>query len=103
MMCVTGWWLELRLGPTLFGRKVTVYTNLPEEGRAFSRKQYRALTWSSVANDDTAKYCRLLLTTPGSYHYYFHYDDRWVKIYKFFFLPMVENYCERMNGKIYYF
>uniref|UniRef100_A0A1B6F753 Glycogen debranching enzyme n=1 Tax=Cuerna arida TaxID=1464854 RepID=A0A1B6F753_9HEMI len=70
-----GWWVELRLGPTLFGRKVTVYTNLPEEGKPFSRKQYRALTWSTSSSDDTAKYCRLHLTAPGSYHYYFHYDD----------------------------
>lgn len=68
----------MRLGPSLFGRKVTVYCNQPLEGQVFSRNQYRALPWLNNTHDDTARYCRLELSTPGSFHYYFHYDDRYL-------------------------
>lgn len=77
-LCESGWWVELRVGPSLFGRKVTAYTNLPEEGKPFSRKQYRALSWTTTSGDSTSKFCRLPLNVPGSYHYYFVYDDRWL-------------------------
>ncbi|XP_075221320.1 glycogen debranching enzyme isoform X2 [Lycorma delicatula] len=70
-----GWTLDLRVGPTLFGRKITVYCNIPAGDAQFFRNQYRALTWEGAAHDDTARYCRVHLGNSGSFHYYFIYDD----------------------------
>lgn len=74
-----GWCVDLRLGPSLFGHKVTVFCNLPEEGQAFQRHQYRKLDWLNLTTDETLQYCRLKLSAPGSFHYYFCYDDSDIK------------------------
>lgn len=70
-----GWCLDLRLGPSLYGCKVTVFCNLPEEGQAFQRHHYRKLSWLNLTTDKTLQYCRLKLHAPGSFHYYFCCDD----------------------------
>ncbi|RZF42594.1 hypothetical protein LSTR_LSTR001389 [Laodelphax striatellus] len=69
-----GWSVDLRLGPSLFGRHVTVYTNAPADSAPFVRSQYKALAWQGSQSDDTARFCRIVLTAPGSFHYYFTYD-----------------------------
>ena len=69
--------LEFRLGPTLLGHRVKVYTNCPEAGDdavKFCRTSYRVLEWrrdSDNANDDTAVFIDLELTRSGSFRFYF--------------------------------
>lgn len=77
---VPGWSLEFRLGPSLFGQKVTIYTNVPNEGEAFSRSNYQALAWLNPTASDDSLTCTLKITKSGSYHYYFVCDGKYVKI-----------------------
>ncbi|KAK7868484.1 hypothetical protein R5R35_001895 [Gryllus longicercus] len=75
-----GWWLHLRLGPSLFGRKVRVFCNLPSKvEEPFERTQYRALSWqhdsSTSSTDDSSTYIEIFMSRPGSFHYYFTYSD----------------------------
>uniref|UniRef100_A0A672JG74 Glycogen debranching enzyme n=1 Tax=Salarias fasciatus TaxID=181472 RepID=A0A672JG74_SALFA len=65
--------LQFRLGPTLQGREVRVYTNYPTNGYKFNRLQFHPLDWvyPNSQKDDCDKYCRLDLTVAGSYQYYF--------------------------------
>ena len=68
--------LEFRLGPTLLGHRVKVYTNCPEAGAAkFCRTSYRVLEWrrdsDDGANDDTAVFIDLELSRSGSFRFYF--------------------------------
>uniref|UniRef100_A0A672HTK6 Glycogen debranching enzyme glucanotransferase domain-containing protein n=1 Tax=Salarias fasciatus TaxID=181472 RepID=A0A672HTK6_SALFA len=68
-----GFELQFRLGPTLQGREVRVYTNYPTNGYKFNRLQFHPLDWvyPNSQKDDCDKYCRLDLTVAGSYQYYF--------------------------------
>ncbi|KAJ7395271.1 glycogen debranching enzyme [Pitangus sulphuratus] len=68
-----GFELQFRLGPTLQGKPVTVYTNYPAPGEAFDRHKFRTLSWHNPAGkeDDSDKYCKLDLQISGSYQYYF--------------------------------
>ncbi|KAF7652312.1 hypothetical protein LDENG_00098520 [Lucifuga dentata] len=68
-----GFELQFRLGPTLQGRPVHVYTNYPAKGHKFDRLTFRPLDWVYLngQEDDSDKYCRLDLTVAGSYQYYF--------------------------------
>lgn len=74
-----GWVLQLRPGPTLLGRAVSVFTNHPEDpSDGFTRSRYRRLRWMSDSRnkgDDTALYVEVILSMPGSFHYYFTYED----------------------------
>ncbi|KAJ7408776.1 hypothetical protein WISP_118700 [Willisornis vidua] len=68
-----GFELQFRLGPTLQGKPVTVFTNYPASGEVFDRHKFRALSWHNPAGkeDDSDKYCKLDLQISGSYQYYF--------------------------------
>ncbi|KAK4310829.1 hypothetical protein Pmani_017632 [Petrolisthes manimaculis] len=74
-----GWVLQLRPGPSLLGRAVSVFTNHPEDpSEGFTRSRYRRLRWMSDSRnkgDDTALYVEVTLSMPGSFHYYFTYED----------------------------
>ncbi|XP_050699326.1 glycogen debranching enzyme-like isoform X6 [Eriocheir sinensis] len=75
-----GWILQLRPGPTLQGRHVSVFTNHPERPEeGFTRTKYRRLHWKSDSHnkgDDTALYVEVALVMAGAFHYYFSYEDR---------------------------
>lgn len=68
-----GYELQFRLGPTLQGKHVHVYTNYPLEGQRFDRLKFHALDWVNPTGreDDSDKYCKLDLEIAGSYQYYF--------------------------------
>ncbi|KAM9238355.1 glycogen debranching enzyme isoform 3-T3 [Leptosomus discolor] len=68
-----GFELQFRLGPTLQGKPVTVYTNYPASGEVFDRHKFRTLSWHNPTGkeDDSDKYCKLDLQISGSYQYYF--------------------------------
>ncbi|KDR16306.1 Glycogen debranching enzyme, partial [Zootermopsis nevadensis] len=74
-----GWQLQFRLGPSLFGRKVTVYCNHPEEVEEdYVRNRYRPLRWESDEDthtgDHTSSFAEVAIRRAGSFHYYFIYD-----------------------------
>lgn len=74
VICVKpGFELQFRLGPTLQGKNVRVYTNYPPEGQKFDRMKFHALEWVNPTGreDDSDKYCKLDLEVAGSYRYYF--------------------------------
>ncbi|XP_037601329.1 glycogen debranching enzyme isoform X4 [Cebus imitator] len=68
-----GFELQFRLGPTLQGKAVTVYTNYPFPGETFNREKFRSLDWENPTEreDDSDKYCKLNLQQSGSFQYYF--------------------------------
>ncbi|XP_050816886.1 glycogen debranching enzyme isoform X2 [Gopherus flavomarginatus] len=72
-----GFELQFRLGPTLQGKHVTVYTNYPASGELFCRRKFRALSWHNPTGreDDSDKYCKLDLQISGSYQYYFSHEN----------------------------
>ncbi|XP_053603151.1 glycogen debranching enzyme isoform X2 [Plodia interpunctella] len=94
-----GCYLQFCPGPSLFGRKVFLYTNYVmsdnqednnSEQAEFVRNQYYGLEWrraaagadagaaslgAGVLVDDTDLYCELKLARAGSFHYYFVYDN----------------------------
>ncbi|XP_007422039.1 glycogen debranching enzyme isoform X1 [Python bivittatus] len=73
-----GYELQFRLGPTLQGKHVTVYTNYPAAGELFDRHKFRCLTWHNPTGkeDDSDKYCKLDLQISGSYQYYFTHENQ---------------------------
>ncbi|XP_044288195.1 glycogen debranching enzyme isoform X1 [Varanus komodoensis] len=73
-----GFELQFRLGPTLQGKHVTVYTNYPAPGETFDRHKFRCLSWHNPTGreDDSDKYCKLDLEISGSYQYYFCQEDQ---------------------------
>ncbi|XP_035512003.1 glycogen debranching enzyme, partial [Morone saxatilis] len=72
-----GFELQFRLGPTLQGKEVQVYTNYPAKGHKFDRLKFCPLDWvyPNGREDDSDKYCRLDLTVAGSFQYYFSCGD----------------------------
>ncbi|XP_060940670.1 glycogen debranching enzyme [Limanda limanda] len=72
-----GFELQFRLGPSLQGRRVLLYSNYPIEGERFERNKFRVLAWSypTGRQDDSDKFCSLDLKTAGSYQYYFGHGD----------------------------
>uniref|UniRef100_A0AAY4AWI4 Glycogen debranching enzyme n=1 Tax=Denticeps clupeoides TaxID=299321 RepID=A0AAY4AWI4_9TELE len=68
-----GFELQFRLGPTLQGRAVRVYTNYPAQGQKFDRSRFRSLEWINPTRGeaDSEKFCKLDLEVAGSYQYYF--------------------------------
>lgn len=81
-MCTLGWYLEFRLGASLFGYDVIVYTNIPTEGCQFDRKTYRRLEWirewssDDINNDDSSLSCLLQMNQAGSFHYYYEHKGQ---------------------------
>ncbi|KAL8178320.1 UNVERIFIED_CONTAM: hypothetical protein K2H54_041583, partial [Gekko kuhli] len=73
-----GFELQFRLGPTLQGKHVTVYTNYPASGEVFDRHKFRSLSWHNPTGkeDDSDKYCKLDLQTSGSYKYHFSHEGQ---------------------------
>lgn len=73
------WFLQFRIGPSLFGRKVALYCNYPKENAEFVRDNYRLLKWRQEAgcenSDDTASYAEIFINRAGSFHYYFTYEN----------------------------
>lgn len=72
------WVLEFRLGPSLFGQEVKIFTNVPSPGKLFSRRTYELLTWDNPSSDDDTLSCRLQMTKFGSFHYYFQCNSEYV-------------------------
>ncbi|XP_028825422.1 glycogen debranching enzyme-like isoform X1 [Denticeps clupeoides] len=72
-----GFELQFRLGPTLQGRAVRVYTNYPAQGQKFDRSRFRSLEWINPTRGeaDSEKFCKLDLEVAGSYQYYFGCGD----------------------------
>ncbi|KAK4875160.1 hypothetical protein RN001_011582 [Aquatica leii] len=77
------WILQFRLGPSLFGRKVSLYCNYPEnkDGKLgeFNRNRYFLLPFKQDEGcsnaDDTALYTEINVKMAGSFHYYFVYEN----------------------------
>ncbi|MGH0155090.1 UNVERIFIED_CONTAM: hypothetical protein FKN15_038767 [Acipenser sinensis] len=69
----SGYELQFRLGPTLQGKTVNVYTNYPSPGEKLNRQAFRTLEWINPAGreDDSDKFCKLDLAVAGSYEYHF--------------------------------
>ncbi|MGH0153006.1 UNVERIFIED_CONTAM: hypothetical protein FKN15_047322 [Acipenser sinensis] len=68
-----GFELQFRLGPTLQGKAVNVYTNFPSPGEKLNRRAFRTLEWINPTGreDDSDKFCKLDVTVAGSYEYHF--------------------------------
>lgn len=74
------WILQFRLGPSLLGRRISLYTNYPEKSNVeFKRTRYQQLKWNQDEGcknaDDTASYAEIVVNIAGSFHYYFTYED----------------------------
>ncbi|XP_075473238.1 glycogen debranching enzyme isoform X1 [Ascaphus truei] len=69
-----GFELQFRLGPTLQGKDVTVFSNYPTPGGAYERQTFRPLPWQNPTGreDDSDKFCQLDLQIAGSFQYQFH-------------------------------
>lgn len=68
-----GWVLQFRLGPSLFGRKITLLTDYPT-------RRYEQLEWRQDEGchhaDDTASYAEIVAEFAGSFRYSFRCSDR---------------------------
>lgn len=75
----TNWILQFRLGPSLFGRKINLYCNYPQDNVNFNRTKYQKINWSQeegcTHSDDTASFAEIAVKLPGSFHYYYVYDN----------------------------
>ncbi|XP_068096067.1 glycogen debranching enzyme isoform X1 [Hyperolius riggenbachi] len=73
-----GFELQFRLGPTLQGKDVAVYTNYPLPGAACDRHAFRRLEWQNPAGreEDSDKFCSLDLKTAGSFQYRFDHSGQ---------------------------
>uniref|UniRef100_A0A8D0HDZ7 Glycogen debranching enzyme n=1 Tax=Sphenodon punctatus TaxID=8508 RepID=A0A8D0HDZ7_SPHPU len=73
-----GFELQFRLGPTLQGKNVTVYTNYPASGEVFNRHKFRSLSWHNPTGreDDSDKFCKLDLQVSGSYHFIYSRNEK---------------------------
>lgn len=74
------WIIQFRLGPSLLGRRVSLFTNYPENPNVeFKRTRYHQLKWHQDEGcknaDDTASFAELVAKMAGSFHFYFTYDD----------------------------
>ena len=71
------WNVHFKLGPSLFGQKVTIFTNCPlKADEAFDRNKYRELNWvhNQTCSDDSSQYCEIKAWLSGSFNYYFTVD-----------------------------
>lgn len=69
-----GFELQFRLGSTLQGRDVTVYTNYPSPGGTFDRETFYPLQWHNPTGreEDSDKLCKIDLQIAGSFQYRFN-------------------------------
>ncbi|XP_075038622.1 glycogen debranching enzyme isoform X1 [Mixophyes fleayi] len=69
-----GFELQFRLGPTLQGKDVTVFSNYPPKGGKFDRETFHPLQWHNPTGreEDSDKFCKLDLQIAGSYQYRFN-------------------------------
>ncbi|XP_065569335.1 glycogen debranching enzyme-like [Artemia franciscana] len=70
--------LQFRLGPSLFGKNIKLFCNLPVKDAEFLRDGYRLLQWMSDCtntSDDTALFIDLETNLSGSFHFYFTYGS----------------------------
>lgn len=78
-----GWTLHFTLGPSLFGKKVSIYINYPENiSDDFQRNKYQKLPLKSQSInkfDDTSLYAEITFELTGSFHYYFVYENSQTK------------------------
>ncbi|XP_024943750.1 glycogen debranching enzyme [Cephus cinctus] len=58
-----GFQIQFRLGPSLLGRTVDIFTNHPPNGQTFERHTYYQLQWTNES-------ANLQLAAAGSFHYY---------------------------------
>ena len=69
-----GWTILFKLGASLLGKKVKLYTNYPIiEKELFKRLKYHEVAWKHEGankKDDTCKLAKVLLLLSGSFHYY---------------------------------
>ncbi|GAB6025571.1 hypothetical protein CHUAL_011301 [Chamberlinius hualienensis] len=74
-----GWILRFRLGPSLFGRELQVWTNHPEDSQgSHDRHKFRLLSWkcdSSNKDDDTAIFTDINIVIAGPFQYYYTLKD----------------------------
>lgn len=72
------WIIQFRLGPSLFGRKINLYCNYPQDAN-FNRTKYQLIKWTQEEgckhSDDTASFAEITVKIPGSFHYYYTYDN----------------------------
>lgn len=86
-MFYVGWYIEFRLGPSLFGREINIYTNIPVEGLEFDRKIYNRLEWvrewssDDITNDDSSLSCLLQMNKAGSFHYYYEHKGQKLNLF----------------------
>ena len=69
------WILQFRLGPSLLGQTVALYTNYPVNNgsQGFERQTYSLLEWCSDSDnkaDGTSLYANISIKTSGSFHFY---------------------------------
>ncbi|XP_023341981.1 glycogen debranching enzyme-like [Eurytemora carolleeae] len=63
--------LRFRIGPTLLGSKVRLFTNYPIKGEFF-RETFYELKWEySSVNDSTSYFSDVKVLVPGSYIFYY--------------------------------
>ncbi|XP_063282212.1 glycogen debranching enzyme [Pelobates fuscus] len=69
-----GFELQFRLGPTLQGKDVTVYSNYPLPGSTYDRHTFHPLQWHNPTGreEDSDKFCKLDLKIAGSFQYRFN-------------------------------
>ncbi|KAG8436633.1 hypothetical protein GDO86_007656 [Hymenochirus boettgeri] len=73
-----GFELQFRLGPTLQGKDVTVYSNYPLPNGAYDRQTFHPLQWHNPTGreEDSDKFCKLDLKIAGSFQYHFSQGDQ---------------------------
>ncbi|KAE8610804.1 hypothetical protein XENTR_v10012247 [Xenopus tropicalis] len=73
-----GFELQFRLGPTLQGKDVTVYSNYPPPGAVYDRQTFHPLQWHNPTGreEDSDKFCKLDLKIAGSFQYHFLQGDQ---------------------------
>ena len=69
------WILQFRLGPSLLGQTVALYTNYPVKNgnQGFVRQNYSLLEWCSDSDneaDGTSLYANIFVKISGSFHFY---------------------------------
>ena len=68
-----GWTLQFRLGSSLLGKSVQLFTDCPLNKEDYERGNFNLLEWqndSANKADDTATFASVLLNTSGAFHYY---------------------------------
>ncbi|KAK9890597.1 hypothetical protein WA026_011962 [Henosepilachna vigintioctopunctata] len=71
--------IEFRLGPSLFGRKISIYCNFPQEENGFlsdfARNNYRLLEWKQdkgcESSEESSLYTQIKCSLAGSFHFYY--------------------------------